>query len=539
MRWILAALFFVFPVLASAATSQWVVTDQYSARLIVAEQNVTPNTSRLSAGLEVNLAEGWKTYWEFPGEVGLPPELIWDGSTNLKSTRLLYPTPTRFTAFDIENYGYGDRVVFPIEIELNEAGQGTDLILFANLLVCADICIPASVDLALSVTPGTDGPNIETASILAKAMSSVPDVSSNILTARWGDGFFDVQIPQAPGVIDAFPHDPTGLRFGKPELLPAQSGGYVLRFATTTEGETAPTAITTVVDGQALTSELEFTAASMITETGRGLSDWLMAALFALIGGLILNVMPCVLPVLSIKFAGVVAARDKPLRDIRAGFLATAAGILTFALGLALVVILLRMLGISFGLGVQFQSPIFLTAMIGILLFFAGNLFGWFEFQLPQNWSTRLDNAGRNEGLIGDYLTGLFAALLATPCSAPFLGAAITFAFTGSAFDALSVFAFLGLGLALPYLAAAAFPQFVKALPKPGAWMVWIKYLLAVGVAGTAIWLTFVLSATIGIPAAALVLALGSLGVAIWSFGQHPVITTSGIAMVAAAIILP
>ena len=542
MRFIFAILLICIGTFANAAASDWVRTDQYAARLITAESQITPGMSRLSAGLEVQLAEGWKTYWEFPGEVGLPPELDWSGSTNFKSSQILYPAPTRFTAFEIENFGYGDAVTFPIEIELDQAGVGANLVVFANLLVCADICIPASVDLSLMIEAGKSGPDAKTAPLLAEALSTIPEARELKIPAYASDGILKLRIPsEASGSeFGIFPQDPTSRFAGKPDIVLAPNGDVAeVTITATKEDAVAPEWVTITTPNGAFTAQLAFQETPFPPLQSRSFSTWIWAALFAFIGGLILNIMPCVLPVLSIKFAGVMAARDKSLADIRAGFLASAAGILSFAILLAVCVILLRNLGVSVGMGMQFQSPLFLTTIIAVLVLFATNLFGLFEFRLPQFMTSGMDTASRREGLVGDFLTGAFAALLATPCSAPFLGTAITYAFTGSAWDALSVFLFLGLGLASPYLLAALRPQLVTTLPKPGNWMIWVRSALGVGVAATAIWLTFILSASVGLGPAFAVFALITIGILGWVFAQRTALAMSSIALIALATLAP
>ncbi|MEO1563515.1 MAG: protein-disulfide reductase DsbD domain-containing protein [Pseudomonadota bacterium] len=526
--------FFLLGGAAHAASSDWVVTDQYAARLIVAEAEVAPEAKRLSAGLEIHLEGNWKTYWKYPGEVGLPPELRWDASTNIASTQLFYPVPDRFTSFDIENYGYGQRVVFPIEIELAEAGQGANIALDATLLVCDDICIPADVSIFLGLDAGTAPPNPETTALIAQALSEVPEERSNALRANWQNGAFIVESSALPFGADVFPHDDTGLRYGQPSFT--NSGDETLvRFNAETDGEVPPRFVTITTGRKGFTVPITIVDEPLATEEARTWITWLMAAGFALLGGLILNIMPCVLPVLSIKFAGVLAASNKTAHEIRAGFLATSAGILIFALALALLVIVLRSIGVSFGLGMQFQSPVFLTFMIAVLVLFAVNLFGLFEFRLPQAWTQHMDDGARKEGLWGDFLTGTFAALLATPCSAPFLGTAITYAFTGSAFDALTVFLFLGIGLASPYLLAALRPSLVTSLPRPGAWMGVVRSILGVGVFGTALWLTYVLTASTGPWIALAITSVLTGAIVMWARSRAvlPMVTSLGIVVIA------
>ena len=229
-------------------------------------------------------------------------------------------------------------------------------------------------------------------------------------------------------------------------------------------------------------------------------------ALVALLGGLILNVMPCVLPVLGIKLAGAIRASGAPMGRVRAGFLASAAGVMAFMWALAGLVLAAKAGGLAVGWGVQFQNPVFLAAMVALTGLFAANLAGGFEIALPQGLATPM--ARGRAGLAGDFATGAFAAVLATPCSAPFLGTAVAFALAGGAAEIGVVFTMLGLGLALPYLVVAARPSLVARLPRPGRWMLWVRGVLALMMLATALWLAWVLSNVAGLGVA---LAVGAL----------------------------
>jgi len=294
--------------------------------------------------------------------------------------------------------------------------------------------------------------------------------------------------------------------FGPPEIS-LHAGGTTadVSFDILSAPENLPQLALVVSDGDRsaeLTPELG-ALTSPAPAPGIGLAQ---VFLLALLGGLILNIMPCVLPVLTIKFASVLKAADQSAARVRAGFLATALGVLAFMWSLALALIALRASGGAVGWGIQFQSPIFLATMAGIVTLFAANLFGLFEITLPQSWNTRMAGAG-GTGLVGDFATGALAAVLATPCSAPFLGTAVTFALAGSAPQTVAVFTALGLGLALPYLLVAIWPGMVRGLPKPGPWMVWVRWAMGALLLATTGWLIWVLSGVVGLTPAMIALA--------------------------------
>lgn len=266
---------------------------------------------------------------------------------------------------------------------------------------------------------------------------------------------------------------------------------------------------------------------------GKGLLAMLA---FGLLGGLILNVMPCVLPVLSLKVFGLVRHAGDGRRAVATGALATAAGILASFWALGLVAVAARSAGEAVGWGIQFQNPAFVTFLALVILLFSLNLWGLFEIPLPQTFS-RLGNSSAREGWAGHFASGLFATLMATPCSAPFLGTAVGFALAQSAPVILAVFTAVGLGMALPYLALAAFPGAARIFPKPGAWMDTVRGAMGFLLAGAAVWLLYVLGAQVS-PVRLAVIELGLLFVALFVWLKHRSAERAPLARVAMAGLL-
>ena len=234
------------------------------------------------------------------------------------------------------------------------------------------------------------------------------------------------------------------------------------------------------------------TASTTAPKTSMPPLPFSVAILLALLGGFILNLMPCVLPVLSMKVLSVVSHGGGEKRIVRHSFLVTAAGIIFSYLALGGITIALKALGLTFGWGVQFQQPMFLVVLVLLLTFFAANMWGLLEIQLPRFLADNLDTSYHPK-LAGDFLTGAFATLLATPCSAPYLGTAIGFALAAGPKQIIVIFLALGLGMSLPYFAIALWPRLATSLPKPGAWMVRLRHILGTALALTAIWLVWVL----------------------------------------------
>ncbi|RYU47749.1 disulfide bond formation protein DsbD [Aliivibrio finisterrensis] len=218
---------------------------------------------------------------------------------------------------------------------------------------------------------------------------------------------------------------------------------------------------------------------------------------FAFLGGLILNIMPCVLPVLGMKLNSMVTSSTSSKRSIRLQFFASAAGILTSFWLLATGLLILKFTGSAIGWGIQFQSPIFIGFMVIITALFTANLFGIFEIQLPSRFSTSIASKGNNTTL-GHFVQGMFATLLATPCSAPFLGTAVAFALGANVFEMWGIFTSLGLGMALPWILFASFPELVSFMPKPGMWMNKVKIIFGLMMLVTTLWLLSLLSPFLG-----------------------------------------
>jgi suppressor for copper-sensitivity B len=254
--------------------------------------------------------------------------------------------------------------------------------------------------------------------------------------------------------------------------------------------------------------------------------------LLAVLGGLILNAMPCVLPVLSLKVFGLVRSAGHGRREVVTGALATSAGIVVSFLALAAAAIAARAAGAAVGWGVQFQRPGFVAFLAVIVVLFSLNLWGLFEIPLPQRLA-RLGGSGPREGLAGHFSSGLFATLMATPCSAPFLGTAVGFALAQEAPVILAIFAAVGLGMALPYLLIAAAPGIARVFPRPGAWMETVRGVMGFLLAASAVWLFYVLAAQVS-PEQVAAIQLGLLTLGLFTWLQHRVATGKGLRRIAA-----
>lgn len=508
--------------IAADGASEWQEGEKANIRLISATTAVG-ELEMLRLGLEVELAEGWKTYWRSPGDAGIPPLLDWDGSGNVDQIDFQYPIPVRFDYYGLDTIGYEDRVIYPIEIVPTQVGQAVDLQAEVNMLVCDDVCIPHTMNVNLTLPGGTAGPS-DHANLLNRFSSLVPGDGSGsglalVETSLSGSeetpvltvSFSATEPFVAP---DLLIEGPDTVLFQRPQLE-LNAAGTEARFLVSAEdifGDPGPLdlssepLVVTLFDGNRAL-EASITPAFGSAATAGGLTLLTILGL-ALIGGLVLNLMPCVLPVLSIKMLAVVGHGGDDPKRVRLGFLATTAGIIVSFLALATGLVVLKTIGLSVGWGIQFQQPLFIVGMVLILTLFAANMWGMFELRLPGKVSDVAATAGHGDSLKGHFFSGAFATLLATPCSAPFLGTAVGFALSRGTLDIYSVFAALGVGMAAPFIAVAVFPKVATMLPRPGNWMITMKKVLAFTLAATAIWLLSVLAVQVSLLAAVVVAAL-------------------------------
>lgn len=527
-RWICTAIvgfgaFLAVSTGAHAAVGPWWTSDHGNVRLI-AESDYTGKSDSLRLGLQFAMLPGWKIYWRSPGDAGFPPKPNWAGSTNLASVDIAWPVPKRFTVLGLRTLGYEGGVILPLTVHLLEPGKNLSLTANVQFLTCREICVPYDAVVTLELPSGPETSSQESAlierfaarvpilggqrglSILAAVVDGPPGAQRLRLTAEVsGSGNrLDVLIEPPPGFYIGDLKQGGRDRNGNHVLVASVSPPAKSVQAGNPADLAGASLILTAIDGGRAVEQTLTVQRGQIRPLPTETSWWSLIGVMALAlaGGLILNLMPCVLPVLSIKLLSVVGHGGGDDGAVRRGFLASAAGILVSFLILGTGAVLLKATGQTAGWGIQFQQPLFLTLMAVIVALFAANLWGLFEIRLPAVISTRAATAGPGHGMAGHFSTGVFAALLATPCSAPFLGTAVGFALARGAPEIYLIFTALGTGLALPYLLVAAVPSLATRLPRPGAWMVTLRGLLGIALLATAIWLLTVLDTQIGRPGA-------------------------------------
>ncbi len=506
--WVVAAvLALASPAAGFAAATGWVGDDHAAARLISAAA-ATGSAATVEAGLEIRLMPGWHAYWRSPGDAGIPPSIDWAGSTNLVHAEIAWPAPTRYSLQGFETAGYENHLVLPIALTLARPGQTLTLHAALDYAACAQICVPYSARLDLTLPAGSAAPAPE-AALIAAARARVPQglaaAGIELVSANAAGSGRDASLVVRLNSPDSAFRSPDLFVEGLAKGSPGRPGvalsrrGHMARLTvpilgTDAAGIAGRKLTLTVVDGA---RAAEFAATPLPALPAGDAAGLLPILAIALLGGLILNFMPCVLPVLSLKLLSVASQAGTDRRQVRVGLAMTAAGVLaSFAL-IAAVLIGLKASGAAIGWGIQFQWPWFIAAMAALTTLFAASLWGWLPIGLPRLAYDAA--ASRARAPYADaFLTGAFATLLATPCSAPFVGTAVGFALAQGPRQIATVFAALGLGFAMPYLAAAAFPRLVGLLPKPGPWMIGLRLVLGLALAGTAAWLLFVLAALSG-----------------------------------------
>ena len=514
---LLLALLLCAPALAQTAP-------KVHAALIPETQSVAPGGT-VTVALEENIAPGWHTYWINPGDAGAPSDIQWTLPPGWKAGAIAWPTPKRLPVASLMDYGYEGKVwlLIPVTAPADaRPGQSVTLNGHASWLVCKNICIPE--DQAVSLTLAIGAPGARDARFAA-ARAALPAPSPWPITYALGaDGLsLFAQAPALaaahPKSADFFPLKPGTIIDAAPQTLGFAKNGLVLGLkpGKSVSSQGAP------LEGVLVLTSADNSRQAIIVKAYPGpmpQADFaaaggigLLAALFfAFAGGLILNIMPCVLPILAMKALALAGHGGDHGKAAREGLAYCVGAILSFA-AFGVAILLLRAGGAAIGWGFQLQSPV-AVAFFALLIFAVGlNLSGVFELGSV----TAGDSLARRGGMAGAFVTGVLAVAVAAPCTAPFMAAALGFALTEPAGAALVIFVALGLGFALPFALLALWPAALRLMPKPGVWMLRFKQFLAFPMYGAAAWLVWVLALEAGGNSVAVILAaMIALALAAW-----------------------
>lgn len=520
------------------------------------------------AGFHFKLEPGWHIYWKNPGDAGEAPRVQWTLPAGITAGALQYPAPKRLPLGPLMDFGYENEVLFPLTLDVAKTAQPGPAVLHAKVswLVCRATCIPGKAELEISrnvsAQPGGAAPSAADAALFWRSQSELPvalPASARVAFQPSKTGFrLTVLTGQKEKDAVFFPAD-TGV-IDNPALqkLTPAAKGFVLELKKDAGLTTTPVALNGLLEladgrtyeiaakpgtvavgtlypaeaaemGEPTASAAGAPTAEQGTQETGSQESGQQGASFALVriaglaflGGLLLNLMPCVFPVLFLKGLALVRSGKEEQHKLRAHGLIYTAGIVVSFWVLVAVLLALRAAGSRLGWGFQFQSPIFLELMAGLLFFLGLSLAGQFEIGLT------LTSAGSSlavkQGYTGSFFTGVLAVVVATPCTAPFMGAAIGYALAQPAAVTFAVFTALALGLAAPYVVLTLQPAWTRWLPKPGAWMDVLKQAVSVPIFATVIWLAWVLANAYGAGLlAALLAGLLLLAMAGWFLGRWP-----------------
>ena len=511
---------------------------------------------RLQAGLTLTLEGKWHVYWVNAGDAGEPPHVLWTLPRGISAGPMQFPIPERLPNLTLMDFGYEDKVTFPMLLKAEASLKPGPVHLDAKVdwLVCREVCLPGKAHLGLNLTvvPGPLSPPPVIGS-LGEALSLLPQLlpSSGQLTVKAGAKNFVVTLVTGKRESDAefYPFDQEQIANAAEQDIQSLPNGiriWVPKDSTLTKTPTTLHGLIKLSENIAYDVTVPVTPGEIAPPaTGAAARLTAFSAIgLAFLGGILLNLMPCVFPVLFLKALALVNSSTEERKRLRAHGLVYALGILVSFWLVVAILLALRAGGSQLGWGYQLQSPAFVAVLAAFLFFFALSLTGMFDLGLS------LTSAGgslaQKQGYTGSFFTGVLATVVATPCTAPLMGAAVGFALLQPVWLTFVIFTALALGLALPYVLLSAQPAWVRLLPRPGAWMEVLKQFTSLLLFGAAIWLTWVYGSIAGSEAtdriALLLWCFLLLAVAGWVLGRWPAQGKSAVAaalIVIAALVIP
>ena len=448
--------------------------------LIKDHSDFVPGTS-INIGLKVSMDKGWHTYWRNPGDSGGPIDIDWNLPKGFSVSDIKWPLPEKIEYPPLMTYGYEDFVIYPMVLSIPADYSDDYFEMNADILICADVCIPESGKISSNLL------DIESDSLIYEWLESVPS-KSLLITTSLNDNNLEIKFTFEKEIkeIYFFPDENNSIDYSSKQNFYKKDDGYFLSIKLFND------------EFQNVSGVLDIDGTGYNVSNGKfedfneeGLS-LITALIFALIGGLILNLMPCVFPVISLKVLSFVSMGGSSPRKIRNHALVFTVGVIASFMLIALIIVLLKQAGNFVGWGFQLQSPLIVGLLSLVMVFISlvlitDNSFG--------ESLTKLGNIGGSEnGYYSSFLTGVLAVVVASPCTAPFMGAALGYALIQPSVETVPIFLSLSLGFSLPYLLLAANPKLIDFLPKPGDWMVTLKEFFAFPMLATALWLLWVFS---------------------------------------------
>ena len=517
-------------------------------KLILSADTAKPGDT-IFAGVDLKMEPGWHTYWKNPGAAGMTTEIKWQLPPGVTAGEIQWPLPKKLPPAEVTTYGYEDEVmlIVPLTLATNLSAGPIDLKANVSWLECKEVCIPANQDVEAKLNIGSETKISADSATIESWKKKAPYSSDLSITAWWekptnGDlrpliinfptRFISVRIDSGdffPDAYDQFEIQPATETISN--LGEIRLRKFVKKFSSDWPKEISGVFLYRVPDYGTNAFEVKFSIADKAPANDTILSTtnpptalpsqslWQML-LYAFIGGLILNIMPCVLPVIALKILGFVSEAKSSPRRVRALGGIYAVGVLFSFLVMAAIVIGVKAAGHQAGWGMQFGSPIFIVCLTTLVTLVALNLFGVFEVTLGGRTLDAAGNLAARHGASGAFFNGVLATTLATPCTAPFLAPALGFAFSQSAVTIILIFLTVGLGLASPYVLLSWNPAWLKFLPKPGAWMEKFKIAMGFPMLATVVWLFNIAASSYGKNVLWLSVFLVVVAFAAWIFGE-------------------
>lgn len=535
-------------------------TSPHSSAELVSEYSTVVPGEPFTLGLAMKLDPEWHSYWMNPGDAGLGTKMKWSETKGATISDVIYPTPHYIPTPPLASYGYENEVMLLLDAVAPNAWKPGDTVTLTgqtDFLVCREVCLPAREAVSVTLRVGKEiEENSNWARAFARTRAAIPKAVSEIQglsvsAARAEGGYLLAVKSETPADLKQIPLEKLHFFAADPgtiqhagEQVRQLVGGELVLFAPISEYSRAPAERlrgllalpenATWKSGEAIPS-LAFdvpveslgsivmpvspSAAGGTVDSGFGLPALLAVLLSAFIGGMILNLMPCVFPVISLKIMSFVQQAREDRGKIRRHGLVFGAGVLASFWVLAGLLLVLRAGGAQLGWGFQLQSPAFVGAMA--LLIFALGLSMAGVFEIGASFTRLGETGSRAEGYGSSFFSGVLATVVATPCTAPFMGGALGYAISQPAWNSMLVFTVLGVGMATPYVVLSLNPGLLKRLPRPGAWMETLKQVLSFPLFATVIWLVWVFGLQTGIDGATgLLAAMLFLGIAGWIVGR-------------------
>ena len=474
------SIFSILLVFSFFGSAEIVDTGHARISLIKDHSDFVPGTS-INIGLKVSMDKGWHTYWRNPGDSGGPIEIDWDLPKGFSVSDIKWPLPEKIEYPPLMTYGYEDFVIYPMVLSVPADYSDDYFEMTADILICADVCIPESGKISSNLL------DIESDPLIYEWLESIPSKSLPITTSL-NDNNLEIRFTFEKEIkeIYFFPDENNSIDYSSKQNFYTKDDGYFLSIKLFNDEFQN---VSGVLDIDGTGYNVSNGTFEDFNEEGLSL---ITALIFALIGGLILNLMPCVFPVISLKVLSFVSMGGSSPGKIRNHALVFTVGVIASFMLIALTIVLLKQAGNFVGWGFQLQSPLIVGLLSLVMVFISLVLISDNNFGESL---TKLGNIGSSEnGYYSSFLTGVLAVVVASPCTAPFMGAALGYALIQPSGETVPIFLSLSLGFSLPYLLLAANPKLIDFLPKPGDWMVTLKEFFAFPMLATALWLLWVFS---------------------------------------------